>query len=98
MLVVADANEDCRRRAPAVIHVDGTASTGLQPDDDPFLVDLLREFAELTGLAMLLNTSFNRRGEPIVETPAEAVDAFVGMRLDGLWLSGTYVEPVEDRS
>ncbi len=99
MLVVADANEDCRRRAPAVIHVDGTARVQvLQPDDDPFLVDLLREFAELTGLAMLLNTSFNRRGEPIVETPAEAVDAFVGMRLDGLWLSGTYVEPVEDRS
>jgi carbamoyltransferase len=97
MLVVADANADCRRRAPAVIHVDGTARVQvLQPEDDPFLVDLLREFAGLTGLAMLLNTSFNRRGEPIVETPAEAVDAFLAMGLDGLWLAGTYLEPVPD--
>ena len=40
---------------------------------------------------MLLNTSFNRRGEPIVETPGDAIDAFLGLELDGLYLDGQYL-------
>jgi carbamoyltransferase len=92
MLVLADGNDDCRRWAPAVIHVDGTARVQVLDEyDDPFLVRLLREFHSLTGVGVLLNTSFNRRGEPIVETPDDAVRAFVGMELDGLWLDGIFL-------
>jgi len=92
MLVVADASERCRREAPAVVHVDGSARVQLLPEaSDEFLERLLREFHALTGVGVLLNTSFNRRGEPIVETPEEAVSAFLEMGLDGLWMDGTYV-------
>jgi carbamoyltransferase len=91
MLKVARVRERCHREAPAVIHIDGTARVqSLEPDYDPFLVALLDAFAKQTGVPMLLNTSFNRRGEPIVETPSDAIDAFLGMGLDGLLLEGRY--------
>jgi hypothetical protein len=64
-------------------------------DGDPFVLAVLNEFNAITGLPILLNTSFNRRGEPIVETPEEAMDAFLAMRLDGLWLEDRFIVPVE---
>jgi carbamoyltransferase len=92
MLIVADASDDCRRVAPAVVHIDGTARVQVVgPDGDPFLIGLLTAFHALTRVPILLNTSFNRRGEPIVETPDEAVHAFLDLGLDGLWLDGTYL-------
>jgi carbamoyltransferase len=91
MLKVARVRDACRRDAPAVVHVDGTARVQIvRPDDEPFLGSLLLEFEKLTGRGVLLNTSFNRRGEPIVETPTDAVDAFVGLSLDGLYLDGDF--------
>lgn len=91
MLKVAVANERCRRLAPAVVHVDGTARVQVvDGDGDPFLIELLTELGHLTGMPMLLNTSFNRRGEPIVESPIDAIDAFLGMQLHGLFLDGLY--------
>ena len=80
--------------SPAVVHVDGTAHVQIVGDnDDPFLKDLLRAFDELTGVPILLNTSFNRRGEPIVETPEDALDAFFGMHLDGLYMDRDLLRP-----
>jgi carbamoyltransferase len=91
MLKVARVREKCIREAPAVVHVDGTARVQVVGEDgDVFLSDLLEEFETLTGRGVLLNTSFNRRGEPIVESPLDAVDAFVGMKLDGLYLDGEF--------
>jgi carbamoyltransferase len=91
MLRVARATKACRALAPAVIHRDGTARVQVvEADADPFLVRLLGAFNELAGLPLLLNTSFNRAGEPIVETPEDAIDAFLGMHLDGLYLDGLY--------
>jgi carbamoyltransferase len=96
MLKLARARERCLREAPAAVHVDGTARVQIVPDDgDPFLVELLRGFHEQTGRALLLNTSFNRRGEPIVESPLDAVDAFLGMGLDGLYLEGEFYRGVD---
>jgi carbamoyltransferase len=87
MLKVARARERCLREAPAVVHVDRTARVQVVPDDgDAFLVELLCAFRKKTGCPILLNTSFNRQGEPIVESPADAIDAFLGMKLDGLYL------------
>src|SRR5688572_4478815 len=91
MLKVARARERCNRDAPAVVHVDGTARVQVVPDDgDAFLVELLRAFEASTGVGVVINTSFNRRGEPIVESPADAVDAFLGMELDGLYMDGAF--------
>lgn len=91
MLRVARATPRCCAFAPAVVHVDGTARVQtVSEKDDSFLVELLRAFDELTGVPILLNTSFNRRGEPIVETPEDALDAFLGLRLDGLYMDGVF--------
>jgi carbamoyltransferase len=62
---------------PAVTHVDCTARLQtVGPDDDPLLRALLASFAARTGVPVLLNTSFNGKDEPIVETPAEALATF----------------------
>jgi carbamoyltransferase len=95
MLVIAQANDTCAQLAPAVVHVDGSARVQvLGKDGDPFLVALLEAFNALTGVPILLNTSFNQAGEPIVETPEEAIAAALAMQLDGLWLDGHYISPV----
>jgi carbamoyltransferase len=94
MLTVAQATERCRQAAPGVVHVDGSARVQVVDDEtDPLVAALLREFRDLTGVPILLNTSFNRRGEPIVESPADAVDAFLDMGLDGLYLDGEFLLP-----
>jgi len=91
MLKIARVRERCRKVAPAVVHVDGTARVQVVPNDgDPFLIELLESFEQLTGVGILINTSFNRRGEPIVESPLDAIDAFLGMGLDGLYLDGEF--------
>jgi carbamoyltransferase len=46
------------------------------PDDDPFVRALLQAFKARTGVPVLLNTSYNRKEEPIVETPAQALESF----------------------
>ena len=91
MLKVAKVTDRCRKEAPAVVHVDDSARVQcVSKESNPFLEHLLREFAALTGVPILLNTSFNRRGEPIVETPEDAVDCFLGLGLDGLFIEGRY--------
>jgi carbamoyltransferase len=91
MLKIARVRERCRREAPAVVHVDGTARVQIVGGNgDPFLLDLLNDFEAITGRGVLLNTSFNRRGEPIVESPLDTVDAFIGMQLDGLYFDGEF--------
>jgi len=95
MLKIADARERCLREAPAVVHFDGTARVQVVTSlGDPFLIELLTAFYDLTGVGLLLNTSFNRKGEPIVESPGDAIDAFLGMKLDGLFLEGEFYRPV----
>lgn len=72
-------------RVPAITHVDCTARLQtVGPDDDPLLRALLRRFEARTGVPVLLNTSFNGKDEPIVETPLEAIAAFRRMPLHAL--------------
>jgi len=98
MLRVAKATHRCYELAPAVVHVDGTARVQtIGSNDDQFLRELLIAFENITGVPMLINTSFNRRGEPIVETPEDALDAFFGMNLNGLYMDGVFfVHPNEE--
>jgi carbamoyltransferase len=74
MMRIVDIREDKRARVPAVVHVDGTGRLQTVTErDNPPLHRLLRAFFERTGVPMLLNTSFNIMGEPIVETPEDAL-------------------------
>jgi carbamoyltransferase len=72
-------------QVPAITHVDGTARLQtVGPDDDVLLRRLLRGFEARTSVPILLNTSFNGKDEPIVETPAEAMASFRRMPLHAL--------------
>ncbi|MFL6137227.1 MAG: carbamoyltransferase [Frankiaceae bacterium] len=83
MLIVAPVRKP--EAIPGVTHVDGTARLQtLNRSANPRLHSVLEHFDGLTGCPVLLNTSFNVAGQPIVETPEDAVDAFAGMRLDYL--------------
>jgi carbamoyltransferase len=75
------------QRLPAVTHVDGSAR--IQTVDarrNPRLHAILRAFERRTGCAVVVNTSFNVRGEPIVNTPAQALRCFLATGMDALVL------------
>jgi carbamoyltransferase len=84
------ANDVTRKSAPGIVHVDGSTRVQTVRSDDAFLPKLLQAFRERTGVGLMLNTSFNLAGKPIVETPADAVDVFLGSQIDALVL-GQYL-------
>lgn len=86
MLRVAAVRPERRARIPAVTHVDGSAR--VQTVDGGPLAPVIEAFFARTGVPLVLNTSFNAAGEPIVETPADALDAARRMRLDALVIEG----------
>jgi carbamoyltransferase len=74
MQFAADVRPEYRDRLPAITHVDGTARLQtVEADNTPFLHSILDRFAVTTGCPVLLNTSLNEKGDPIVETPDEAL-------------------------
>jgi carbamoyltransferase len=82
MLIVAEVRKD-RRRIPAVTHVDYSARIQtVHANTNPLFHRLLTRFKEMTGCPVLVNTSFNVRGEPIVCTPDDAFRCFMGSELD----------------
>jgi carbamoyltransferase len=87
MLLAKSVHPEWRDRIPAVVHVDGTARVQtVDAEANPVLYRLLREFEALTGVPVLLNTSFNVKGEPIVEAPADAMHCFLATGIDYLVL------------
>jgi carbamoyltransferase len=85
MLFVYDVQPAQAERIPAVRHVDGTARIQtIRREQHPLYLDLLSAFHRLTGVPVLVNTSFNTRGEPIVCTPRDAVESFWTSPLDAL--------------
>lgn len=73
---------------PAVTHVDGTARIQTVDESCGEFYRVLQEFHELTGVPIVLNTSFNGRGEPLVESPVDAVNCFVTCGIDVLYMEG----------
>jgi carbamoyltransferase len=99
MLYVVDVREDKRALVPAITHVDGTGRLQtVRRDTNPRYHNLITTFAEATGVPMVLNTSFNLRGEPIVNTPAEAYNTFMQSGMDVLVLGDYLVEKPTARS
>jgi len=87
MLLVTQVRAPYRDKLPAITHVDGSARVQtVAKETYPRLWELLRAFEELTGVPILLNTSFNVKGQPMICTPAEALDTFLFARLDLLVL------------
>lgn len=85
MLQVFDVHPEKREEIPAVTHVDGTSRIQtIARDDNPTYYDLIDAFRERTGVPVVLNTSLNRRGEPIVCTPEDAVACFTGTEMDAM--------------
>jgi len=85
MLMVVPVRPEKRSLIPAVTHVDGTARLqSVDGDTHPLYHRLLVEFGKQSGVPVLLNTSFNVRGEPIVCTPGEALSCYFRTGLDAL--------------
>ncbi len=85
MLFVYDVLPEKAELIPAVRHVDGTARIQtINREQHPLYYDLIKAFQARTGVPVLVNTSFNTRGEPIVCTPRDAIESFWTSPLDAL--------------
>ena len=74
---------------PGVTHIDNTCRIQTVSNTGGYLYELLQEFKKLSGHGILLNTSFNLSGEPLVETPEHAFDTLNNSCLDYLWFEET---------
>lgn len=87
MLFIHDVKDEWRERIPAVTHVDGTArAQTVDRETKPRLADMLERFDQLTGLPVVINTSLNTAGRPMVDTPREALEIFGSAPVDLLVL------------
>lgn len=87
MLYVVDVKEEKREVIPAITHVDGTGRLQtVNSRTNPRYYQLIQQFGEATGVPVVLNTSFNLKGEPIVNTPEEAFSTFSRCGMDLLVL------------
>ena len=85
MLFIYDVLPEKAERIPAVRHVDGTARIQtINRAQHPLYYDLIKAFQVRTGVPVLVNTSFNTRGEPIVCSPRDAIECFWTSPLDAL--------------
>ena len=92
MLLTAQVKED-KRVIPSVTHVDGSARIQtIKREDNPLYYDLIREFYRLTGVPVIINTSFNVRGEPLVGSPKDAFKCFMGTHMDALVIGNFFLE------
>ena len=82
-----------RSDIPAVTHVDYSARIQtVHKDTNPIYYSLIEKFKEKTNCAVLINTSFNVRGEPIVNTPADAFNCFMGTEMDKLVIGNCFLD------
>ncbi len=85
MLFVPKVKADKRELLAAVTHVDGTGRLQtLTKERNNHFYNIVEAFSKITGVPVILNTSFNVAGEPIVETPADAIRCFLGTDIDAL--------------
>lgn len=93
MLLVADVRPEKREEIPAVTHVDGSARIQtIRRDQNPKYYDLIKAFEKRTRCPVIINTSFNVRGEPIVESPQNAVNCFLNTHMDYLVMGNILVD------
>ena len=92
MITVVDVRQEVRSSLPAVTHVNGSARLQtVSPRDNPDFHKLLLAVGEATGRPIVLNTSFNIKGQPIVNTPEQAIETFLGTGIEFLFLENFLV-------
>jgi carbamoyltransferase len=96
MMLVEKVSQSKSGLIPAVTHVDSSAriQTVDPKTNEPFY-NLIKRFKQITGCPMLVNTSFNVRGEPIVNTPADAFKCFMGTELDVLAIGNFVLNKID---
>ena len=93
MLYVAPVRDEKREVLPAITHEDGSGRLQtVYKETNPAYHRLIERFGEKTGVPVIMNTSFNLKGEPIVETPAQAFNTFSRSEMDVLYLNNYVVE------
>ncbi|HEY4374101.1 MAG TPA: carbamoyltransferase C-terminal domain-containing protein [Burkholderiales bacterium] len=98
MTITYDVKKEWHERIPAVVHVDGTARPQLvRRDRNPKYWQLIDRYRQLSGIPLVLNTSFNVHEEPIVCGPHEAVQAVVDQRVDHLAIGNFWVDGPSNR-
>ena len=99
MLATVRVKEEKKVQIPSVVHVDGTARAQiLQRDMNPLLYDIIEHFYQQTGIPMLINTSFNLKGDPMVNSPVDAISTFLQSGLNFLYMDGFEVQrPKKER-
>lgn len=89
MLFVPPVRPERRDQVPAITHIDGTARLQtVDAADEPSYHAVISAFHALTGVPLVLNTSYNDNGQPIVETPCDAIQTFLRTEIDFLVLEG----------
>jgi len=93
MLMVYPIKEKWRKKIPSVTHVDGSGRLqSIRFSQNPLYYNLIKEFEKLSGIPILINTSFNIRGEPIVCTPLDAYKCMMGTGIDFLILGNFLIK------
>lgn len=97
MLLAPPVKEKYRTKLPSVTHVDNTARVqALSKETDPFIHRLLLEMKKLIGVSVVLNTSFNVAGEPIVESPRDALNTFLKTNIDILVIGNYFITKAKE--
>lgn len=98
MLSVRKVKKEKIKNIEGVVHVDKTSRIQeVSKRDNVKYYDLIQKFKEITGIPMVMNTSFNMAGEPIVETPGDAIKTFVDMNLDYLICGNFLIKKVDNK-
>jgi carbamoyltransferase len=93
MTITFECTEKMQDRAPGAVHLDGTARPQLITEKyNPIYHQILSKYEKKTGIPTLINTSFNKHGEPIVCKPAEALKSFTDTDIDALVLSSFFIK------
>lgn len=98
MTITFDCTEFMRRTCPAAVHIDGTARPQLvRQEVNPSFYRILQEYWRLSGIPSIINTSFNMHEEPIVNSPSDAIRAFLQGQLDYLAIGNCLVKHPDQR-
>jgi carbamoyltransferase len=93
MLLAPQVRPEKKKIIPAVTHVDGTARVQtVSRETNPLFWQLIKEFENITGIPIVINTSFNLRGEPVVCSPEDAIGCFHKSNIDCLVIGNFVVE------
>lgn len=89
MTINFECKDGVKEYVPSIVHVDNTCRIQTVSPNNPFLFNLLTKFYEKTGCPMLLNTSFNLAGDPLIQTKKDVI-VFTDNVKDNIFFSGTY--------